>query len=113
MLSALVLGAQGSVGSTFNYAAPLYSQLISAFDLGDLETARKLQQQSIDMIRLLGKYGGIATGKAYMKLIGMNCGEFRLPVKNMSKEQFESFKKDVEQLNFSSFCSRIPSAVKV
>ena len=112
MLSALVLGAQGSVGSTFNYAAPLYSQLISAFDLGDLGSARRLQQQSIDMIRLLGKYGGIATGKAYMKMIGMNCGEFRLPVKNMSKDEFDHFKKDVEQLNFSSFCSRIPSAVK-
>lgn len=113
MLSALAVGAQSAVGSTFNYAAPLYSQLISAFDLGDFETARKLQQQSIDMIRLLGKYGGIATGKAYMKLIEMNCGEFRLPVKNMSKEQFEHFKKDAGQLNFSSFCSRISSAVKV
>lgn len=113
MLPALALGAQGSVGSTFNYATPLYTQLISAFELGDLETARKLQQQSVDMIRLLGKYGGIATGKAYMKLVGMNCGEFRLPVKNMSMEQFEEFKSDVEQLNFSSFCSRIPSGVKV
>jgi N-acetylneuraminate lyase len=113
MLSALVLGVQGAVGSTFNYAAPLYSQLISAFDLGDLETARKLQQKSIDMIRLLGKYGGIATGKAYMKLIGIDCGEFRLPVKNMNTEQHEEFKRDVEQLNFSSFCSRIPTAEKV
>ena len=113
MLSALVLGARGSVGSTFNYAAPLYSQLISAFDLGELETARKLQQKSIDLIRLLGKYGGIATGKAYMKLIGMNCGEFRLPVKNMDDVKFEEFKKDVDQLKFNSFCSRIPSAVKV
>ena len=113
LLSALVLGAKGSVGSTFNYAAPLYSQLITAFDLGDLETARKLQQQSIDMIRLLGKYGGIATGKAYMKRIGMDCGEFRLPVKNMDEGQFEQFKRDVDQLNFNSFCSRVPSAVKV
>jgi N-acetylneuraminate lyase len=113
MLSALVLGVQGAVGSTFNYAAPLYSQLISAFDLGDLETARKLQQKSIDMIRLLGKYGGIATGKAYMKLIGIDCGEFRLPVKNMNTEQHDEFKRDVEQLNFSSFCSRIPTAEKV
>jgi hypothetical protein len=30
----------------------------------------------------------------------------------MSKDEFDHFKKDVEQLNFSSFCSRIPSAVK-
>lgn len=45
------------------------------------------------MIRLLGKYGGIATGKAYMKLINMDCGKFRLPVSNMSDADFELFKK--------------------
>lgn len=106
MLSALAVGAIGSVGSTFNYAAPLYYDLIEAFNNNDFKKAQALQQQSIDMITLLGKYGGIATGKAYMKLIGIDCGEFRLPVKNMSTENFELFKKDVEQLNFSSFCSK-------
>jgi N-acetylneuraminate lyase len=104
-----VLGTKGAVGSTFNYAAPLYYELIDAFNNNELEKAQALQQQSIDMIRLLGKYGGIATGKAYMKLTGMDCGEFRLPVKNMSAEQFGLFKKDVEQLNFSSFSSRLPA----
>ena len=64
------------------------------------------------MIRLLGKYGGIATGKAYMKLLGLDCGEFRLPVKNMTAEQFILFKKDTEQINFSSFCSLKPASVK-
>ncbi|MGN6530852.1 MAG: dihydrodipicolinate synthase family protein [Ginsengibacter sp.] len=105
MLSALAVGAIGAVGSTFNYAAPLYYELIDAFNQNDLQKAQSLQQQSIDMIYLLGKYGGIATGKAYMKLVGIDCGEFRLPVKNMNGEQFESFKEDVEQLNFSTFCS--------
>ena len=109
MLPALVLGTKGSVGSTFNYAAPLYYALIDAFHNNELDKARALQQQSIDMIRLLGKYGGIATGKAYMKLVGVDCGEFRTPVKNMSDEQFALFKKDAEQLNFSSFSSRMPS----
>ena len=105
MLSALAVGAVGAVGSTFNYAAPLYYDLIDAFNNNDFKKAQTLQQQSIDMITLLGKYGGIATGKAYMKLIGLDCGEFRLPVKNMSSEQFVSFKKDTEQINFSSYCS--------
>ena len=108
MLAALSLGAKGAVGSTFNYAAPLYSQLMNAFDSGNLDNARRLQQHAIDMIRLLGKYGGIATGKAYMKLIGLDCGEFRLPVKNMTGEQFEAFRADADQLGFNSFCSRIP-----
>ena len=71
----------------------------------DLAKAQELQQQSIDMISLLGKYGGIATGKAYMKIIGLDCGGFRLPVKNMHAENFELFKKDVEKLNFSAFSS--------
>ena len=111
MLPALALGTKASVGSTFNYAAPLYYDLIDAFNNGDLKTANALQQKSIDMITLLGKYGGIATGKAYMKLLGIDCGEFRLPVKNMSAEQFEAFKKDTEQIGFSKFSSRLQPAV--
>ncbi len=110
MLSALVLGAKGAVGSTFNYAAPLYHQMMQSFVQGNLQKARALQQQSIDMIRLLGKFGGIATGKAYMKLIGIDCGEFRLPVKNMDAEAFARFRKEVEQLNFSSFSSQRPAS---
>lgn len=106
MLSALALGAFGAVGSTYNYAAPLYNRMQDAFRKGELLKARDLQQKSIDMIRLLGKYGGIATGKAYMKLVDIDCGGFRLPVKNMSSEQFELFKKDVEALYFRSFCSK-------
>jgi N-acetylneuraminate lyase len=106
LLSALVLGARGGVGSTYNYAAPLYRALMDAFHAGDLEQARHLQQQAIDMIRLLGKYGGIATGKAYMKLVGLDCGEFRLPVRNMPAEQFALFAGEVAALDFAAFCSR-------
>jgi len=107
LLSALVLGTRSGVGSTFNYAAPLYYQLIDAFDQGDLATARKLQQQSIDMIRLLGKYGGIATGKAYMKYVGVDCGQFRSPVKNMSAKNQEKFVEDVRSLNMQEYFSKI------
>ncbi len=113
MLPALSVGAKAAVGSTFNYAAPLYYNLIDAFNTGDLTKAQLLQQKSIDMIRLLGKYGGIATGKAYMKLIHLDCGEFRLPVKNMSNAEFELFKKDVEQLGFGNFCSKQQDAAGV
>lgn len=105
MLSSLILGAKGAVGSTFNYAAPLYHELIDAFDRGAFDEANALQQKSIDMITLLGKYGGIATGKAYMKLVGVDCGEFRLPVSNMSEALFRAFSEEVAALNFDSFKS--------
>ena len=108
MLPALSIGAKGAVGSTFNYAAPLYHNIIDSFNKGDLETASDFQQQSIEMIRLLGKYGGIAIGKSFMKLMGLDCGEFRLPVKNMTTEEFEFFKKEAEALGFNTFKSRLP-----
>lgn len=107
MLSALVLGTKGFIGSTFNYAAPLYHDLLNAFKEGDLEKANQCQQLSIDMIRLLGKYGGIGVGKFYMKQMGLDCGEFRLPIQKLTPSFIEGFKKDVEQLNFGRFRSLI------
>ena len=111
MLSALAVGAKGAVGSTFNYAAPLYHHIIDAFNTNDLDTAGMLQQKSINMIRLLGKYGGISVGKAYMKLIGLNCGEFRLPITNMREADFELFRSDTKKLQFETFQSRNPKFV--
>ncbi len=106
MLSALVLGAKGAVGSTYNYAAPLYLELMAAFERNDLKKARALQQKSIDVITLLGKYGGNPVGKAYMRLIGLDCGEFRLPFRNMNEEELTAFQKEVEALGFDTFQSR-------
>jgi len=62
------------------------------------------------MITLLGKYGGgISIGKAYMKLVGLDCGGVRLPLKNISADSFHLFEKDTKEIQFSSFCSRVPS----
>lgn len=107
LLSALVLGTRSGVGSTYNYAAPLYYKLIEAFDNGDLPLARNLQQLSINMIRLLGKYGGISTGKAYMKYVGFDCGEFRLPVKNMRHDEYKKFAEEVRALNMPELFSKL------
>jgi N-acetylneuraminate lyase len=112
-LSALATGAKGAVGSTYNYAAPLYHRLMDAYATGNLKAAAHIQQQSIDMIALLGKYGGIATGKAFMKLIGMDCGSFRLPVKNMDNQSFEQFKADAQQVGFHTFCSALPKKAEI
>ncbi|MDD4645382.1 MAG: dihydrodipicolinate synthase family protein [Bacteroidales bacterium] len=105
LLSALVLGARGAVGSTYNYAAPLYNRLIEAFDQGDLALARELQMASINMITLLGKYGGMGPGKAYMKYIGFDCGEFRSPVKNLNTDDYDRFAADVKALRMENFFS--------
>jgi N-acetylneuraminate lyase len=105
LLSALSLGCTGAVGSTYNYAAPLYNKLIESFGRGDLDECRGLQRQSIKIVELLGKYGGMATGKAFMKYIGFDLGEFRSPVVNPDGPALESFRQDVSNLRIDNLFS--------
>jgi len=96
LLSGLVLGAEGGVGSTCNYAVPLCHRLIEAYGEGDLNEAREYQKMAVSMINLLNKYCVISVGKAFMKYIGIDCDELRLPVNNDWKSVYEEFKKTSE-----------------
>jgi len=107
LLSGLVIGVEGAVGSTYNYAAPLYNRLIDAFQAGDLEKAEALQFKSVQMVQLLQKYGGIGTGKAFMKIIGVDCGWFRAPVHSPTQSDVAALKADLEGIGFFDFCSQL------
>lgn len=110
-LAAMAMGARGAVGSTFNYAAPVYYELMAAFDAGNLDRARAMQDQSIAIVKLLGKYGGISVGKAFMRAVGLECGKFRLPVANMTDAQYQDFLADLEQIDFHAQASQMPVSV--
>ncbi len=100
MISALVMGAKGGIGSTYNYAAPIYHALMEHFENGNLDKALELQHKSIEIVRLLGKYGGIRVGKAFMKAVGIDCGHFRLPITRMSDGMYQDFLNDLKQIGF-------------
>jgi N-acetylneuraminate lyase len=84
---------------------PLYQKLIAAFDNGDMKSAAQYQLQSIEMISLLGKYGGMSTGKNFMKAVGIDCGKFRLPFSNMTDEQYLLFQDDLKRIGFDGLKS--------
>src|SRR5258707_8662497 len=47
LLAALAMGARGAVGSTYNFAAPVYRRMMEAFHKGDLARARQEQFRSV------------------------------------------------------------------
>lgn len=100
MLGAMALGARGAVGSTFNYAAPIYHQMMAYQAAGNWSAALQCQQQSIEIVRLLGKYGGIRVGKAFMRAVGLDCGQFRLPIAPMSETEYAAFERDLVTIGF-------------
>ena len=87
LLAGLALGVRGAVGSTYNFAAPLYRSIIDAFERGDLDAARRAQRQSVRMIRVLQSFGFSRASKAMMRLVGVDCGPVRSPLRPMSAEE--------------------------
>lgn len=85
-LASLAMGSTGAVGSTYNYIAPLFHKMREAFLRGDLESARAAQLAANKTILLLIQYGGIATGKALLRMRGLDTGPCRLPNKPLSRE---------------------------
>lgn len=101
LICGLALGVQAAVGSTYNYFLPVYLKLWEAFNSGDMETARKMQQLSVQLVSVLLKYrGGIACGKAIMNLIGIPCGPCRLPIRSLQDAEREHLRQDLEKMNF-------------
>ena len=104
LLSSLVVGAHGAVGSTYNFAAPLYNRIIAAFERGDLDEAQRLQGLSVKMIQPLNYYGSPNSNapslKAMMKLIGLDCGPMRLPQVALSLDKVDALKRDMEDIGF-------------
>lgn len=96
LLAGLSLGAQGAVGSTYNYAAPIYLELISAWEAHDLPAARAAQMRAIEMIATLSSYGGLSAGKAMMKLIGLDCGPVRSPLRSLGEEKLANLRQALQ-----------------
>ena len=105
LLSAMVFGAKGAVGSTYNFAAPLYHIIMTAFQAGEIESARIEQNRAVEMVEILIKYGGISAGKAIMKMIGIDCGPVRPPLLNLTNEEYDKMYADLSEAGFFTYCS--------
>ena len=100
LLAAAALGATGAVGSTYNFAAPIYHRVLSAFAAGDWKTARDEQFRAVQFIQIIVRYGFIAATKAVMTMLGVDVGPARLPNAPMSKEQAAALRSELDSLGF-------------
>ena len=100
LLAAAALGATGAVGSSFNFAAPVYHRVLRAFAAGDLKTARDEQFRSVQLIATLASRGYMGAAKATMKMLGVDVGPARLPNGSLNREQEAALRADLEKLGF-------------
>ncbi len=100
LLAALACGATGGVGSSYNFAAPIYHRLINAFTRGDMEAARQEQYRSVQLIELLAGFGYMAAAKAVMGFLGIDVGQPRLPNSTITDEHRKRLRDSLDQLGF-------------
>ena len=100
LLSALVVGVRGAIGSTYNYAAPLYVRMINAFERGELAEARSLQHSATQLVDVVHRHRGPACHKAMMKFVGIDCGPCRLPLVPLTAEEEKELEADLREIGF-------------
>ena len=100
LLRALAVGARGAVGSTYNFATPIYQKVFEAFAEGDQQSSENSQALAIKMIDTLiaGGPSPIATFKWFMKRVGVDCGPARLPLQNPTAEQIDKLENKLKAI---------------
>ncbi len=87
LLSGLIAGADGGIGSTYNLMADKYVRLYNLFLEGKIAEAKAIQHDANEVIRLLIETGVNAGEKALLNLLGIDFGGCRAPFRDCSKEQ--------------------------
>ncbi len=95
-----------SAGTT-NYNGKELVGIIEAWKNGDIETAREKQNFAQEVINVICHYrGNIVGGKRIMKLMGFDLGPNRTPFRNMTDEEEQAMKKELEAIHFFERCNQ-------
>ncbi|MBQ2775050.1 MAG: N-acetylneuraminate lyase [Clostridia bacterium] len=94
LLPGLIMGADGAIGSTYNFMPDKFVKLFAAFKNGDIAGAQAIQHEANDIIKALIKTGCVmAAEKEVLCLMGYDMGSCRPPFKTLSDEE-SNFLKD-------------------
>jgi N-acetylneuraminate lyase len=52
------------------------------------------------MVRIIVKYGGLRAQKAMMRLIGVDCGNVRLPLNPFKAHEYPLLETDLKAIGF-------------
>jgi N-acetylneuraminate lyase len=110
LLAAAVLGARGAVGSSYNFAAPIYLEILAQLAAGNLEAAREHQFRSVQLIRLLASTSYMAAAREVMGMLGAPVGPPRLPNSALDETARQALRTKLQQLGFFDWIRCSPAS---
>jgi N-acetylneuraminate lyase len=95
MLSGLAMGADGGIGSTYNFMADKFVLIRKLFLEGKIEEARCVQNEANRIITVLCKIGVMQAEKEVMNQLGFDFGDCLPPFSKVSEEQKALIAKEI------------------
>ena len=86
-LGARILGADGAIGSTFNFTLPLFTKIEEAYKALDIPRAQALQVRANNVMEALVRNGLFPSIKHILNVQGIACGTCRAPFPTLTDEQ--------------------------
>ena len=83
VLNALAGGASGMILASAQVYPEVWQAILQAMRRGDLETARTLQRKVQKLSRIFCRYGGGVAVKQALKMMGVDAGQPRSPLKSV------------------------------
>lgn len=94
-LSGLSMGADGGIGSTYNFMAEKFIEITRLFNEGKLDEARRVQNIANSIITSLIKVGVMQGEKEVLCRLGFDFGCCRKPFAPLTDEQKEIINKEI------------------
>ena len=79
MLAGLSMGADGGIGSTYNFMADKFVKIRELFQAGDIAQAQKIQKEANRIITILCQIGVMQAEKEVLNQLGIDFGNCRKP----------------------------------
>ncbi|MEI6579998.1 MAG: N-acetylneuraminate lyase [Eubacteriales bacterium] len=92
-LAGLSMGADGGIGSTYNFMAEKFIQIKKMFEQNEIKEAQALQKDVNTIIKELLKVGVIPGLKEMLNIMGHDFGFCREPFRKVSSEESDNLKR--------------------
>lgn len=98
LLAGLAMGADGAIGSTYNFMGKKFKKIMNDFMQGKLAEAQKGQNEADEIISEMIKYGVFQSEKAVLTEMGIDMGECRKPFLPITDECRASMKRIAQKI---------------
>ncbi len=86
-LSGLSMGADGGIGSTYNFMADKFVKIKELFEKDEIAEAYEIQKEANRIITVLAKIGVMQAEKEVLNQLGFDFGVCRHPFREISQEE--------------------------